>query len=436
MHISVFGLGYVGAVSCACFAEMGHTVIGVDVNAAKLDLIGSGNSPIVEAGLDELIANGVRDGRIRPTSDVRDAVHATELSIICVGTPSQLNGNIDLAYIFRVCEEIAESIKTKNAFHSVIIRSTVVPGTIARCVELIESLTRLKHGKDFGVASNPEFLREASAIADFWNPPYTVIGSNCEQTELQLRTLYNSIDAEVFSLKPEEAEMIKYANNCFHATKITFANEIGNLCKALGVDGQRVMEVVSSDTKLNLSPYYMRPGFAFGGSCLPKDVRGLNYRAKTLDVQTPLLASLLPSNRHQVSRGMQLITNTAKKRIGFLGFAFKAGTDDLRESPMVELIETLLGKGYDLSLYDSNILLSRLTGKNKDFLTGHIPHINRLLRDSIQEVVDESEVIVIGNEATEFRNVLEELAPGKTIIDLVRIDSSRVSGDNYVGICW
>ena len=436
MKISVFGLGYVGAVSCACFAKMGHQVIGVDVDPAKLNLVASGKSPIVEAGLDELIAEGVQTGMIQATADVKKAVHETDLSIICVGTPSQINGNIDLAYIFRVCEQIARSIQSKNAFHSVVIRSTVVPGTIKQCTELIEGWTGLKHGEHFGVASNPEFLREASAIQDFWAPPYTILGTRCERTEAQLRELYAPIDVELFCLVPEEAEMIKYANNNFHAVKVTFANEIGNICKQLGVDGQRVMEVVASDTKLNLSPYYMRPGFAFGGSCLPKDVRGLNYRAQTLDVKTPLLSSLLPSNSYQISRGMDLILATGKRKIGFLGFAFKAGTDDLRESPLVELIEALIGKGYELALYDANILLSRLLGKNKDFLTGHIPHINRLLRESIAEVVAESEVIVVGNRADEFAAAVAELPSTKTVIDLVRIDPDRTTSENYVGICW
>ena len=347
-----------------------------------------------------------------------------------------MNGNIDLAYIFRVCEQIAEAIKAKGSFHSVVIRSTVVPGTIARCVELIESLTGLVHGKDFGVASNPEFLREASAIKDFWNPPYTVIGTTCTATEKALRSLYEPIDAEVFSLRPEESEMIKYANNNLHAVKVTFANEIGNVCKELGVDGQRVMEVVASDKKLNLSPYYMRTGFAFGGSCLPKDIRGLSYRAKTLDVKTPLLSSLLESNEYQVTRGLQLIEATGSRKVGFLGFAFKAGTDDLRESPLVTLIETLLGRGYEIALYDQNILLSRLMGKNKDYLINHIPHINRVLHETAREVVAASDVIVIGNRSEEFGQIVETMPAGKTIIDLVRVDEDRVTGGNYIGICW
>jgi len=436
MKISVFGLGYVGAVSCACFAKLGNQVIGVDVSELKINLINSGKSPIVEKDLDEYIEEGINKGAISATNDVEKAVHNSDISIVCVGTPSQINGNIDLTYIYRVCSEIAEAIKTKDGFHTVVIRSTVVPGTIQQCVNIIEDVSGKRHDVDFGVASNPEFLRESTAIEDFWHPPYTVIGTLCEKSEKQLTELYSSIEAPIFTLKPEESEMIKYANNNFHAVKVTFANEIGNICKELGVDGQKVMEVVSSDDKLNLSPYYMKPGFAFGGSCLPKDVRGLNYRAKTLDLKTPLLSSLMNSNSYQVERGLQMIYKTGKRKIGFLGFAFKAGTDDLRESPIVEIIETLLGKGYDLSLYDSNILLSRLMGKNKDYLTGHIPHINRVLKDSVKKVVEESDVIVFGNKSEEFKQALETIPEHKTIIDLVRIDKSRTTKDNYVGICW
>ncbi|WPP50561.1 nucleotide sugar dehydrogenase [Catalinimonas niigatensis] len=436
MKISVFGLGYVGAVSCACFARMGHNVIGVDVSDLKIKLINSGKSPIVEKDLDEYIEDGITKGNITATNNVESAVHNSDISIVCVGTPSQINGNIDLTYIYRVCNEIGEAIKTKKGFHTVVIRSTVVPGTIKQCAQIIEDVSGKKHGQDFGVASNPEFLRESTAIEDFWNPPYTVIGTLCEQSEKQLIELYSNIDAPIFALKPEESEMIKYANNNFHAVKVTFANEVGNICKELGVDGQKVMEVVASDKKLNLSSYYMKPGFAFGGSCLPKDVRGLNYRAKTLDLKTPLLSSLMNSNNYQVERGLQLIYKTGKRKIGFLGFAFKGGTDDLRESPIVEIIETLLGKGYDLSLYDSNILLSRLMGKNKDYLTGHIPHINRVLKDSAEDVIKESDIIVFGNKSEEFKQILNNMPKDKIVIDLVRIDKSRTTKDNYVGICW
>ena len=326
--------------------------------------------------------------------------------------------------------------KQKDSFHTVVIRSTVIPGTIQQCAQIIEDVSGKKHAKDFGVASNPEFLREGTAIYDFWNPPYTVIGTESEKSEKHLEALYETIDAPLFKLKPEESEMIKYANNNFHAVKVTFANEIGNICKELGVDGHKVMQVVSSDTKLNLSPYYMKPGFAFGGSCLPKDVRGLNYRAKMLDVDTPMLNGLLPSNEYQVERGLRLITETGKQKIGFLGFAFKAGTDDLRESPVVTLIETLMGKGYDLALYDSNILLSQLMGKNKDYLTGRIPHITRLLKKSVDEVMQHADVIVIGNKSPEFKEAIATASSEQTIIDLVRIDKEKTTQDNYVGICW
>ena len=436
MNISVFGLGYVGAVSCACFAKLGHQVTGVDVNEQKVNLILQGKSPIVEKDLDEYVAEGIENGRITATTDVRTAIQDTDISIVCVGTPSQINGNIDLTYIYKVCTEIGEVLKEKDSFHTVVIRSTVIPGTIAQCAQIIEDVSGKKHLEDFGVASNPEFLRESTAIEDFWNPPYTVIGTESERSEQQLKKLYQDIDAPIFALKPEESEMIKYANNNFHALKITFANEIGNVCKELGVDGHKVMEVVASDHKLNLSSYYLKPGFAFGGSCLPKDVRGLNYRAKMLDVKVPLLSSLLPSNEYQVQRGLQLIYETGKQKIGFLGFAFKAGTDDLRESPVVELIETLMGKGYDLALYDSNILLSQLMGKNKDYLTGRIPHIARLLKKEVQQVMDHADVVVIGNKAPEFREAVAQARPDQIIIDLVRIDKEKVTQDNYVGICW
>ncbi len=436
MNISVFGLGYVGAVSCACFAKLGHRVTGVDVNEQKVQLILNGKSPIVEKDLDEYMAEGIENRTITATTDVATAVRDTDISIICVGTPSQINGNIDLTYIYKVCSEIATALREKDSFHTVVIRSTVIPGTIKQCAQIIEDVSGKKHLEDFGVASNPEFLRESTAIYDFWNPPYTVIGTESKKSEQHLDTLYQSIDAPIFKLLPEESEMIKYANNNFHALKVTFANEIGNICKELGVDGHKVMEVVSSDKKLNLSSYYMKPGFAFGGSCLPKDVRGLNYRAKMLDVKTPLLNSLLPSNEYQIHRGLQLITETGKHKVGFLGFAFKAGTDDLRESPVVELIETLMGKGYDLALYDSNILLSQLMGKNKDYLTGHIPHITRLLKKSVDEVMNHAEVIVVGNNAPEFREAVNKASSDQIIIDLVRIDKDKTSQDNYVGICW
>ena len=436
MNISIFGLGYVGAVSCACFAKSGHQVTGVDINQLKVDLINNGHSPIVEKDLDAYIKEGVDAKRIKATKDIDYAIANSEVSIVCVGTPSQMNGNIDLTYIFKVCEEIGLAIKEKDEFHTVVIRSTIVPGTIKDCAGIIEDISGKKHNEGFGIAANPEFLREGTAIQDFWNPPYTIIGTLCEKSGAVLRRLYENVEAPVYELKPEEAEMVKYTNNNFHALKITFANEIGNICKELKVDGHKVMDIVAADKKLNLSPYYLKPGFAFGGSCLPKDVRGLNYRAKILDVKTPLLNSLLESNEYQIQRGLQLIYETGKKKIGIVGFAFKAGTDDLRESPMITMIETLLGKGYELALYDSNVLLSKLMGKNKDFLTGHIPHIARILDDSLEKVIGKSEVIVVGNKAEEFKGIMGKVTTEQTVIDLVRINDDQESEGNYVGICW
>ncbi len=436
MNVSIFGLGYVGAVSCACFAKSGHKVIGVDVSDLKINLINSGNSPIVEPNLDEYINEAVEQDKLLATSDLSLAISQTDLSLICVGTPSQITGAIDLSFIYRVCQEVGEEIKNKSTFHTVVIRSTIIPGTIRECNKLIEEVSGKKEGEDFSVVSNPEFLREGSAINDFWNPPYTIVGSNSERATKAMKELYANIEAPFYTLKPEESEMIKYANNNFHALKVTFANEIGNICKELGVDGHVVMDVVGRDKKLNLSSYYMKPGFAFGGSCLPKDVRGLTYRSKQLDLSTPLLNSLNTSNELQVQRGLNMILNTKKRKVGFLGFSFKAETDDLRESPIVNLIETLIGKGFELALYDKNVLLSKLTGKNKDYITGHIPHISALLKNKAEEVIEVSEVIVFGNNSKEFKKLINAISSDKEIVDLVRVDSNRTSGGNYEGICW
>lgn len=436
MNISVLGLGYVGAVSSACFSNLGHRVIGVDTNTTKVDLISHGKSPIVEAGLEDLIQNGVDSGRLSATPDLEYAVHNSEISMICVGTPSLVSGAIDLNHIRKICAETGTILARKQSFHTVVIRSTVAPGTIRECAAIIERESGKRLNVDFGVASNPEFLREGTAVADFYEPPYTVIGATCERSESALKQLYGKISAPLYSLRPEEAEMIKYANNNFHAVKVTFANEIGNVCKELGIDSHKVMEVVTKDTKLNLSPYYLKPGFAFGGSCLPKDVRALNHKAVALDLKVPLLSSLLVSNEYQLLRVLQMIYSTRKRKIGILGFAFKGGTDDLRESPVVSLIETLIGKGYKLSLYDSNVSYSRLLGKNKEYIEAHVPHMLDLIKDTVSEVCDESEVIIIGTKSKEFANVFDMVSPQQTIIDLVRLDKNRTSEHNYVGVCW
>lgn len=436
MNISVFGLGYVGVVCAACFSREGHKVIGVDVDKVKVDLINNGKATIIEDNLEEQIEESVKGKLIFATQNFEEAVLNSEVSFICVGTPSLPNGSINLAYIYGVVKQIASVIKIKNSFHTVVIRSTVKPGTLKACKEIIEDISGKLHGENFGIVSNPEFLREGTAMKDFIEPPYTILGTNSKKSMESLKDLYKNINAPIYCIKPEEAEMIKYANNNFHAMKISFANEIGNICKAHNVDGHVVMDIVAKDKKLNLSSYYLKPGFAFGGSCLPKDVRGLTSLAKSLDLETPLLSSLLQSNDYQISRGLELIYNTNKKKVGFLGFAFKSGTDDLRESPVVQLIETLIGKGYNLSVYDSNVHLSSLLGKNKEYINSHIPHIYKLLKEDVNEVIESSDVLIIGNNAKEFAKIVPEIPSDKIIIDLVRVNRELITKDNYIGICW
>lgn len=436
MKVSVFGLGYVGAVSAGCIASDGHTVVGVDPNRTKVDLINKGVTPIVEKDIGDFIAKSVREGRLRATTDVKDAVAATDISLVCVGTPSQANGNLDLSFVRHACEEIGAALAAKSGFHVVVARSTMLPGSMRDIViPTLEAASGKKANVDFGVCSNPEFLREGSAVYDYYNPPKTVIGESDKRAGDALVKLYENLKAPMLRTSIETAEMVKYADNNWHAVKVTFANEIGNICKAAGIDSHKVMEIFCQDTKLNLSPYYMKPGFAFGGSCLPKDVRALTYKGRSLDLDLPLLNSLMPSNERQIEKAIEMITRTGKRRIGILGFAFKAGTDDLRESPIVEVIEYLIGKGYDLKLYDRNVNIATLTGANKDYVLNHIPHISRLMVDSVEAVLDHAETIVIGNGAAEFRGVPDRLKPGQRIVDLVRISDS-LSGDGYEGICW
>jgi GDP-mannose 6-dehydrogenase len=438
MKISIFGLGYVGAVSAACLAGDGHEVIGVDPNQTKVDLINRGVTPIVEKDVSELISQAVAQGKLRATTDVRDAVLGSDLSLICVGTPSLLNGNLDLGFVRRVCEEIGTVLRDKGTFHVVVARSTMLPGSMrAAVIPSLEASSGGKAGVDFGVCINPEFLREGSAVWDYRNPPKTVVGESDTKAGDILVMLYEGIEAPLVRTDLETAEMVKYADNTWHALKVTFANEIGNLAKALGIDGCRVMDIFCQDTKLNLSPYYLKPGFAFGGSCLPKDLRALNYKAKTLDLELPLLGAILPSNQKQVQKGMDMVIACGKRRIGVLGFAFKPGTDDLRESPLVTLIEGLIGKGYELRLYDRNVSLAALTGANRDYILNHIPHISRLMVETMDEVLAFADVIVIGNAAAEFKSVLERIRPGQTVVDLARVvPTTKSEPGRYDGICW
>ena len=436
MKLSIFGLGYVGCVSAACFAKEGHDVLGVDVNPTKVEIVNRGESPIVESGMSELIKEMVGSKLLRATTNTQEAIDKSELSLVCVGTPSNANGSLDLSYVERVCQEIGAALKSKDSRHIVVIRSTMLPGTInSVVVPALEEYSGKKPGQDFGVCINPEFLREGTSLKDFYAPPFTLIGADDEQTANAVRQLYANIDAPVFVTPVKTAEMVKYVCNCFHALKISFANEVGNICKGLGIDSHEVMDVFCQDTKLNLSPYYLKPGFAFGGSCLPKDLRAINYKAKQLDVEVPVLASLLPSNRLQIDRAIDMVLRTGKKRIGVLGFSFKAGTDDLRESPMVALIETLIGKGLQLAIYDRDVSLARLFGANKEFIESGIPHISQLMRASIAEVLESSDVLIIGNKAEEFRQIEGRLRADQIVIDLVRL-FEKTSDEGYQGICW
>ncbi len=437
MRISIFGLGYVGAVSAGCLAADGHTVIGVDPNATKVKLINDGVTPIIEKDIGEIIVKAVTEKRLWATTDVAKAINDSELSIVCVGTPSERNGSLDLRYIRNSCEDIGRALRNKSSWHNVTIRSTILPGTMRNIIiPLLEEASGKKAGVGFGISNNPEFLREGTAVYDYRNPPKTVIGENDARSGDVLAGLYAHLQAPLIRTSVETAEMVKYVDNVWHAVKVAFANEIGNICKPLSIDSHEVMGIFCQDTKLNLSPYYLKPGFAFGGSCLPKDLRALSYKAKALDLDLPLLASVLPSNEVQIDRAFKLISDRNVKKISILGFSFKEGTDDLRESPVVELIERLIGKGADLRLYDKNVSLAALTGANRDYILNHIPHISRLMVDNVKAAVDHADLIIIGNKSPEFVDWIDKIPADKHIIDLVRIAKSVRPVENYEGICW
>ncbi|MEM7100806.1 MAG: nucleotide sugar dehydrogenase [Pseudomonadota bacterium] len=437
MKISVFGLGYVGTVAAACLADDGHTVVGVDPNEGKLALVADGKAPLVEPGVGDLIEQAVNEGRLTATASACDAVMNSELSIVCVGTPARENGQPYLDFLQTVCTEIGSAIGNKEDFHTVVIRSTILPGTMhEELIPILEASSNKKAGQDFGVAHNPEFLREGTAVFDYRNPPKTVIGEMNERSGDAVYEIYQDISGPVLRVPIEVAEMVKFADNTWHAVKVCFANEIGNICKSAGIDSHAVMDIFCQDTKLNLSPYYLKPGFAFGGSCLPKDVRALNYRARSLDLRLPLMESIMPSNAEQVERALRIILRSECKRIGILGFSFKANTDDLRESPIVEIIERLLGKGFDLQLYDKNVNLARLTGSNKEFINSQIPHISALMVDDLESLVADSELIIVGNQSEEFACAVEKKKPGTKVLDLVRISEEYDQWTDYDGICW
>jgi GDP-mannose 6-dehydrogenase len=437
-RVGIFGLGYVGAVSAAGLAANGHEVIGVDLNLSKVEMINVGRSPVIEVGLENLIAEAVAANRIRATTNSEEAVYGSDISMICVGTPSNGNGSLDLTQIEKVCQEIGVALAGKAERHVVVVRSTILPGTTEQLViPTLEQASGKRAGVDFGVCFNPEFLREGSSIKDFYEPPFTLIGGNDQRAIAATSSLYSTLQAPLVVAPIKVAEMIKYASNAFHSLKVTFANEIGNICRQHGIDSHEVMEILCRDTKLTISSAYLRPGFAFGGSCLPKDLRALVYQARRLDIEAPVLEAIMPSNTRQIEKALQMVQRTKRKRVGILGFSFKAGTDDLRESPMVELIERLIGKGFQVRVYDRNVSLANLQGANRAYIEKEIPHVASLMAETLDDVLNSSEVIVIGNSDEEFKRVLDEALPRQIIIDLVRIgEGAQELKSQYHGICW
>lgn len=437
MKVSIFGLGYVGTVCAACLAERGHEVIGCDVSESKVTLVNAGQSPIIEKDIGELVAAKVAAGSLKATTSTEEAVMGSDLSLLCVGTPSRPNGSLDLSAVEAVARQIGAVLATKDSYHSVVIRSTVLPGTLGDIVvPALEEASGKKLGVGFGVASNPEFMREGSAVADFNTPAKTVIGTDDEQTRQRLLDLYAGLPGQTILTEPRLAELVKYTDNTWHALKVAFGNEIGNICKAAGVDSHELMKVFFADTKLNISNAYLLPGFAFGGSCLPKDVRAINAYAVQHDVEAPLLKSLMPSNKQQIERALQWVLGHGKRNIGFLGFSFKAGTDDLRESPYLELIERLLGKGCDIRIFDQNVSLAKLVGANKAYLMNAIPHVTQLMVPSVDDVVKHADILVATSRSPEYEAVVNKMRPGQVLLDMARLPNTDAIAGTYDGINW
>lgn len=437
MKICIFGLGYAGSVSAVCLARSKHDVLGLDTNPHKAELVSQGRAPVIEKGLDTLMRDAVERGHLRVTTDSRNAIHDSDVSIIAVGTPSNRNGSLNLEYVENVCREIGAGLAEKAGYHVVVVRSTVLPGSIEeKLIPILEQHSGRQAGIDFGVCMNPEFLREGSAVADYFDPGLIIIGELDQRSGEVVEALYLDIDALTVHAAIRTAEMIKYANNAFHALKVAFANEIGVLCKAQGIDGREVMKILCQDTRLNISAAYLNPGFAFGGSCLPKDLRALLYRAKERDLDSHLLNATLASNERHMHYGVELIESSGRKQIGILGLSFKPGTDDVRESPVVGLVERLIGKGYTVHIYDELIELGRLLGSNKAFLEREIPHIASLMCSSLEELLGKVDIVVIAQGGI-VRRALPLMREHQKWIDLVGI--AAVDGDMgsaYEGICW
>ncbi len=438
MKISIFGLGYVGAVSLACLSRDGHDVVGVDIEVAKLDLIKSGKTPVVEEGMVDLMAQAAASGRVSVTTDAKQAVLATEISLVCVGTPSAANGSQDQGAVLRLAEQIGLALAQKNEPHVVVFRSTLVPGTVEDVLRpIIERASGKKDGVDFFLCFQPEFLREGSSIRDYDKPPFTIVGANHAYPAERLQALFGHLPSKFLKTSVRAAEMMKYCCNNFHALKITFANETARLCGALGVDAFEVMDLVCQDTQLNISKAYLKPGFAFGGSCLPKDLRATTYLAKTHDLELPMLSGILPSNRQHLDMALDKLLALGKRKIGFIGLSFKTGTDDLRESPLVTLAEQLIGKGMQLSIYDPEVHLASLLGANRSFVQKHLPHIGEMLKAELADVVAESEVLVMGLAGADIAQAVAELArPDQYVLDLVMLPNKAQFKASVQGLCW
>ncbi len=435
MNISIFGLGYVGCVGAACLAKLGHQVIGVDVNQNKVDLMNAGKPTIIEEGIAELCKEAHDKGLMSATTVAAEAVMKTDISFIVVGTPSSKEGHLNLSYIYNVAGRIGKALKEKDGFHIVAIRSTVLPGTNKKVGEILEQESGKKRGKHFTVVSNPEFLREGTSVEDYFNPPLTLVGTDSEYAEKVFAELYKDINAEFICTDIKVAEIMKYVNNTYHALKIVFGNEVGNICKELDIDSHKVMEIFCKDRQLNISPYYFKPGFAYGGSCLPKDMKALKTLAHDLYVDVPVIESIYQSNENQKRKAVRAIMDKGKRNIGILGLSFKAGTDDLRCSPIVDVVESLLGKGYAIRIYDRNVKVSELTGTNKDFITAKIPHLQHFVTDDLDSVCNNSDVLVVTNKEKDFNYVLDRY-PGKIIVDLVRQWKDVDYDGVYDGLSW
>ena len=437
MKISVFGLGYVGTVSAGCLAASGHTVWGVDVNVDKVASINSGTAPIVEPDIADFIAKARSQGLLKATVSSEEGIHNTDVSFVCVGTPSHANGSLDLSHLKRVCEDIGTALQSKKTSHTIVFRSTTLPGTTEEvAIPILEKHSGRTVGKGLSVCYNPEFLREGTSVKDYYHPPKIVIGERNAGEGDVIEEIYAGIKAPTIRTSIKVAEMVKYSDNAFHALKVAYANEIGSMCKSLGIDSHAVMDIFCQDTKLNLSKVYLKPGFAFGGSCLPKDLRALSYQAKRTDLEVPILNAILQSNAAHIKGVIQRIVVLGKKRVGFLGMTFKPDTDDMRESPLVEVIETLLGKGFQVQIYDRNVATSRLIGANKQFIEEHIPHLSSLLVERAEDVVDTAQVVVVGYASAEFVPALTRMRADQLIIDLARIDGRESFTASYDGICW